>query len=112
MARITGDADLSAFAAVGTLDSRIQDIADRLNVYAQQIPKQILWSTALIREEIGQNEGVQTLVQDVHDMNASLERLSTLEDRLPRLIQDQVEVGMSGLTGELELLKQEMDTQR
>lgn len=112
MARITGDADLSAFAAVGTLDSRIQDIAERLNVYAQQIPKQFLWSTALIREEIGQNEVVQTLVQDVHDMNASLERLSTLEDRLPRLIQDQVEVGMSGLTGELEPLKQEMDAQR
>ena len=112
MAKIVGDPNLSAFAAVGTLDERIQDIAERLNVYAQQIPKQLRWTTDLITEEMNQSEEINTLVRDLHEINASLARLSTLEDRLPTMIDEQVGVGVENLSSELEPVMEKLDTER
>lgn len=112
MAKIAGDSRLSAFAAVRTLDERIQDIAERINIYVQQVPQQVRWTTDLIREDVDQSEEIHRLVQDVHTMNASLQRLSTLEDRLPRMIDEQVEMGLDGLPPRLKPLLESLDVER
>jgi hypothetical protein len=112
VARIVGDSNLGFLASVGTLDERIQDITERLNIYMQQVPNQLRWTTALIQEELNQSEEVNGLIQDLHEMNASLQRLSTLEDRLPKMIDDQVDMGMEDLSTKLEPALETLEIER
>lgn len=111
-ARITGDPDLTAYAAVGTLDERMQEMSERLNIYALQIPKQMLASAALVKEGVTRDGEVQRLVQDVHGINRNLAHLSIIEERLPALIQSEIALAMESLPTALEPVTLAIESER
>ena len=111
-ARITGDPELSAYAAVGTLDERMQEMAERLNIYAQQIPKQMLASAAIVKEGVTRTREFQSLLKDANDINRNLARLSSIEERLPAMIQTQVALAMEGLPAAMEPVTQMLTRER
>ena len=75
--------DRDAFIAVGEVTDTIQNVSERLNTYAAQLPRQARWQAELLVAELAEKHDVRGLLgaagQAIRDVLAE-ERRAVLED--------------------------------
>jgi hypothetical protein len=101
--------DRGAFVAVGEMTDTVQNLSERLNTYAAQMPRQVRWQAELLVAELSADHDVRGLLaaagQEVREVLAA-ERHAVLEDVNSQRLQT-----LDYLTAErlaaLEVLRQE-----
>ncbi len=75
--------DRGAFVAVGEMTDTVQNLSERLNTYAAQMPRQVRWQAELLVAELAAEHDVPGLLtaasQEVRELLAA-ERRAVLED--------------------------------
>lgn len=71
-----------AFASVGQLQTDVADLATRLDLFADQLPKLARWQSQYVVGEYASREDVVRTLEDVDRMADSLETASAMVERL------------------------------
>ncbi|HEX3395294.1 MAG TPA: hypothetical protein VHS76_01255 [Steroidobacteraceae bacterium] len=71
--------------SLGTIPEAMSDVAERLKIYGDTVPSQVMWETQLALRESGYEKGsVQSAVKE---LNERLERLTSVAEHAPSLVQ-------------------------
>ncbi len=79
-------ADRDAFVAVGAVSDTLEDLSERLNTYAAQLPKQARWQAELLVADITGEPVVADVLGDVHALGTTARHASELLDEPVREI--------------------------
>jgi hypothetical protein len=81
-------AEVKLIDSVGTIPQAMADVADRLQIYGDTVPSQVMWQTQLALQESGYSGG------DVHaalkDLDGRLAALTAVADSAPEHVHDAV----------------------
>lgn len=99
---------VGGMSAVGQMDRTLRDIADRLTVYTDQLPKQARWHAELVIAQAYREFG-EKLVHDIDSIDDSAKSLDTFfNEKTPELISSEREAAVQEIRRELdELFDQE-----
>lgn len=99
---------VGGLTAVGQMDETLRDIADRLTIYTEQLPKQARWHAELVIAEAYRQFG-EKLTRDIDSIETSAEGLDTFfNEKTPELISSEREAVVREFRRELnELLAEE-----
>jgi hypothetical protein len=67
-------AERDVFLAVGAVSDVIENLSERLNVYAAQLPKQARWQAEILIKEMAGSLGVEGALGDVRDVGVAARR--------------------------------------
>jgi hypothetical protein len=84
MAELRSERD--AFVAVGAATETLENVSQRLNTYAAQLPKQARWQAELLAEDMTIEPAVAGALGDVHEIGEAARRASALMDQTPGLV--------------------------
>jgi hypothetical protein len=90
LAKTIGDPNLSAFAVVESLDERMNVLMERMQFYIETMPPIARLQAEQTGELFLNDKRVVASREDLAVMAVSLDRLSSIEDRLPEIIGEQV----------------------
>jgi hypothetical protein len=74
--------------AEGTVAQAVGDVSDRIRIYSEQIPSMSLWQAELALNRTGFDEA--SYRSTLRNLDAQLERLSTLADTSPQIAHDAI----------------------
>lgn len=81
MAEIREEYD--AFAAVGAVSDTLENVSERLNTYAMQLPKQARWQAELMLSETAGDDGIQGALGDIRAVGTAARRANDLLADVP-----------------------------
>jgi hypothetical protein len=84
-----------AFVAVGAVSDTLENLSERLNMYAVQLPKQARWQAELLVSDMAGERGMEGALGDVHEIGAAARRANDLLGDVP------VALGAAGSIREL-----------
>ncbi|MHC4225772.1 MAG: hypothetical protein ACYSUN_17445, partial [Planctomycetota bacterium] len=90
LAKSIGDPKLSAFAVVESLDERMNVLMERMQFYIQTMPNIARLQAERTGELFLNDKRIVASREDLNVMAVSLDRLSSIEDRLPEIVGEQV----------------------
>lgn len=112
LAQITGDPKLSTLAVVESLDEKMTDLADRMTMLAETLPKQVRAEAALMGAQLTEEMDPEARFKDLNVMAVSLERLSRLDDRMKEMIAGERKTIIAEIETRKESLLKTVDEQR
>jgi len=71
---------------VGAVSDLIEDLSERLNTYAAQLPKQARWQAQVLVTEMTGTHSLEGVFEDLHDMGSAVQRATQRLDDLPGLL--------------------------
>ena len=74
------------FLDVGAVSDVIENLSERLNTYAAQLPKQARWQAEILITGMADGLGVEGALGDVHDVGTAARRASDLLSEVPGLL--------------------------
>jgi hypothetical protein len=81
-------AELKLIDSVGTVPEALTDVADRLQIYGDMLPAQVVWKTQLaVRQSGYSSSDVQSLLKE---LDARLAAMTAVADAAPEHVQDAV----------------------
>jgi hypothetical protein len=72
-----------AFVTVGAVSDTLENLSERLNIYAAQMPKQARWQAELLVAEMAGEHEVEGTLADIHEVGAAARRANDLLGDLP-----------------------------
>jgi hypothetical protein len=75
-----------AFVAVGAVSDTLENLSERLNTYAVQLPKQARWQAELLVLDMAGERGMEGALGDVHELGAAARRANDLLGDLPEAL--------------------------
>jgi hypothetical protein len=78
--------DRNVFLDVGTVSDVIENLSERLNTYAAQLPKQARWHTELLLTEMANAHNLDGALGDVHEIGTAARRATDLLSDAPGLL--------------------------
>ena len=99
----------SAVAAVGDINTTVEEIANRLAFHNEYLLKQVSWTTQLLLEQVASDTTVTATLASATD---ALVNASALAEGLPTLVASERAMVVEALHRELEVLMQSVDVQR
>ena len=97
------------FAAIGSLDEGLNDLADRSTIYAEYVPKMAMWQVEYLFDEIMQREDIAETLRDVRELSGALGGIDSTADELMMLLDEGI---AETLPAEREILTKFIDEQR
>jgi hypothetical protein len=85
-AELAAGQQLGTFAAVGNMAEALNDLAGRLNIYFEHLPKQSRWEAERLVDEILEERGIDSLFTSLYTLGNVGESLDTLVYGLPQII--------------------------
>ncbi len=83
---------MGAFKAVSSLVGSLDDLSDRLAIYAEQMPRQARWEAEIAILDMGLNAvDVDGIIEDMDTLGVAAERLTEFLDDVPVLVDEQVQ---------------------
>ena len=79
-------ADQDVFVVVGTVSDTLENLSERLNTYAAQLPKQARWQAELLASQMTTGLKLEQAVDDFHDVATTARKASGVLDGIPALI--------------------------
>ncbi len=79
-------ADRDAFVAVGSVSDTLENVSERLNTYAAQLPKQARWQAELMVADMTAEPVVADVLGDVHALGTTARHANELLDDVPGLV--------------------------
>ena len=79
-------ADQDVFVVVGTVADTLENLSERLNTYAAQLPKQARWQAELLASQMTTGLKLEQAVDDFHDVATTARHASGVLDSIPALI--------------------------
>jgi hypothetical protein len=79
-------ADRDVFLDVGTVSDVIENLSERLNTYAAQLPKQARWHAELLMTEMAGAHNLAGALGDFHEIGMTARRATDLLGDLPGLL--------------------------
>ena len=76
----------NAFVAVGAATDTLENLSERLNTYAAQLPKQARWQAELLVADMPHEPEVADVLGDVHALGATARRANDLLGDVPGLV--------------------------
>jgi hypothetical protein len=80
------------FVDVGAVSDVIENLSERLNTYAAQLPKQSRWQAEILITDLAGALGVEGALGDVHDVGTAARRATDLLGDLPGLLSAEREI--------------------
>jgi hypothetical protein len=78
--------DRDAFVAVGEVSDTIENVSERLNTYAAQLPRQARWQAELMLSDMAGERDVQATLGDIHDLGSAGRRVDDFLADVPSLL--------------------------
>jgi hypothetical protein len=78
--------DRDLFLDVGAVSDLIENLSERLNTYAAQLPKQARWQAEILFAGVAGALGVEGALADVHDVGTAARRATDLLGEVPGLL--------------------------
>ncbi len=103
LAELTGDPKMGAFDVVANLPQQMTDLSDRMTVLAETIPRQVRWQAEFIIDEIQNAKETKETLDLFARMSDSLDRVATIEDRIPDLLEEQRALVMADVHTEINI---------
>ena len=75
-----------AFVSVGEVSDTIENVSERLNTYASQLPRQARWQAQLLAMDLAEDREVQDVMGDVHAVGAAARRANDLLGDVPGVL--------------------------
>jgi hypothetical protein len=83
---------MGTFKAVGSLVGSVDDLSDRLAIYAQLMTRQARWEAEIAILDMGLNAvDVDGIVEDMASLGLAAERLTEFLDDVPLLVDEQIQ---------------------
>jgi len=79
-------ADTRLVDSLGTIPEAMADASDRLEIYGETVPSQVMWRTQLALREAGYSQA--DLKSSLKDLDARLARLSAVAESAPQLVHE------------------------
>jgi hypothetical protein len=83
------DAQVKLIDSVGTIPEAMADVADRMQIYSDTVPSQVMWQTQLALQQSGYSG--KDLRAALKDLDARLDAITALADAAPDHARDTVE---------------------
>lgn len=117
IADVAARVEVTTLGSMGKLAYDMDDLTAQLAVYAQHLPKQARWQAELAVTDILPPDRIDYLLEQLTDANRSLERGVSVAERMPDLINSEMNIALETLRRErMEAMKsldrQRMDTMR
>ena len=80
--------DKTPLRSVGTVAQALGDVSDRMRIYGERVPIVSLWHAQLALDRAGFDDA--TYQNALHNIDAQLERISTLADTSPTLVHEAI----------------------
>jgi hypothetical protein len=84
--------DQDVFLAVGAVSDLLENLSERLNTYAAQLPKQARWQAEMLVMGMAGELGLAGALGDVHDLGTAARRATDLLSDVPGLLGSQRDV--------------------
>ncbi len=107
-ARTMAEKDMDALAAAGAAVEGLNDLTQRVDLYAAFLPKAARWQAELLLSDLRASETLQVLTSDVARI-ASVERVAELADGIPVLISQERETVLRELKAYSDRLSQDVE---
>jgi hypothetical protein len=78
--------DRDAFVAVGEVSETIENVSERLNTYAAQLPRQARWQAELMISDMAEEREVQAALGDIHNLGSAGRRVDDFLAGMPGLL--------------------------
>jgi hypothetical protein len=89
---------MGAMKAVGSMVESIDDLSDRMAIYAQQLPRQARWEVELTMLDKGVGDiDLNGITEDLNRIRLAADRLAVFLDDAPTLIDEQVQLAIPHL---------------
>ncbi len=75
-----------AFAAVGAASETIETVAERLNTYANLMPRQVRWQAEILAADLATQYDVAGFMAQMHDIGGSARRFDEFMIQVPELL--------------------------
>jgi len=75
-----------AFVAVGAVTDTLENVSQRLNTYAAQLPKQARWQAEMLVTDVTQEPEVADVLGDVHALGETARRANQLLGDVPGMV--------------------------
>ena len=85
-ARFMGDPNFGVFALVDKLTVGLPEIANRLSVYNEYLPRQARWQAELLVDEVNEKEGIKVQMEELAGLMEVLNSVIPLVEQIPDLI--------------------------
>ena len=85
-AKIMEDPDLGVLASVSRLSVGLPEIAYRLSVYNEYLPRQARWQAELLVNDVSSKEGIKATMEELSGLLEVLNRIIPLVEKIPDLI--------------------------
>jgi hypothetical protein len=83
---------MGAFKAVGSMVGSLDDLSDRLAIYAEQMPRQARWEAEIAVLDMGLHAvDIDGIVEDMDTLGVAADRLTEFLDDVPLLVDEQVQ---------------------
>ncbi len=82
-------AEVKLVDSVGTIPEAMADVADRMQIYSDTVPSQVMWQTQLALQQSGYSG--RDVRGALKDLDARLDALTTLANAAPEHVHDAVE---------------------
>jgi hypothetical protein len=110
MAEMRSERD--AFVAVGAAAETLEDVSERLNTYAAQLPKQARWQAELLVADMSAEPVVADALGDVHALGETARRANDLVADAPGLVAAASSPVRAMMADERRAVLAEVDAQR
>jgi hypothetical protein len=107
-ARAMAEKDMGALAAAGAAVEGLNDLTERVDLYAAFLPKAARWQAELLLSDLGAKENLQVLTADVARI-ASVERVAELADGIPALVSQEREILLREVQAYSDRLSQDLE---
>ena len=84
--------DRDVFVTVGAVSDLIEDLSERMNRYAAQLPKQARWQAEILVGDLAGAHSLESAFGDLHDMGSAVQRATAHLDDLPGLLDIQRDI--------------------
>jgi hypothetical protein len=75
-----------AFVTVGAVSDTLENLSERLNIYAAQLPKQARWQAELLVADMAGEHEVEDTLADIHDVGTAARRANDLLGDVPGVL--------------------------
>ncbi len=110
-AELAGPEGRGGFGAVASLDQTMNDLANRLAIYMEHLPKQARWQGELLTAEFTRSVGT-SLISEMESLTAEVARIAALTDTAPEIVNATMSELLDALTAERAALLDAIDDQR
>lgn len=106
------DENRDAFVAVGAVSDTMENLSERLNTFAAQLPKQARWQAEILIADMAGERGMSGALGDVHDVGSAARRVEDLLRKVPGVLSAAGPQAHEALAAERRALLAGVDSQR